>query len=109
MISGKVIYTAISQTEAQVTGVSTKKLTKATLAKTITIKGHTLTVTTVAPKAFANCKKLKTVTVKDPAITVKKNAFKKCKKVTFVVGKKHVKVFKKKLKKAKIGCKYKVR
>ena len=109
MISGKVIYTATSQTEAQVTGVSTKKLTKATLSKTITIKGHTLTVTTVAPKAFANCKKLKTVTVKDPAITVKKNAFKKCKKVTFVVGKKHVKVFKKKLKKAKIGCKYKVR
>ena len=109
VISGKVIYTATSQTEAQVTGVSTKKLTKATLSKNITIKGHTLTVTTVAPKAFANCKKLKTVTVKDPAITVKKNAFKKCKKVTFVVGKKHVKAFKKKLKKAKIGCKYKVK
>lgn len=109
VISGKVIYTAISQTEAQVTGVSTKKLAKATLAKTITIKGHTLTVTTVAPRAFANCKKLKTVTVKDPAITVKKNAFKKCKKVTFVVGKKHVKAFSKKLKNAKIGCKYKVK
>ena len=65
---------------------------------------------TIKGNAFKNCKKLKTVIVKNAkTLKVSKNAFKGCKKITFKVKKAQIKKFKKALKKEKIGSKCNVK
>lgn len=130
----KVVFKAISNTTAAVTKVkNAKKITSYTIPKTVNIAGVKMKITTIESNAFKNCKKLKKVTISSNVKVIKKNAFKGCKKlktvvvsnakkltikkaafkgcktITFKVKKSQMKSFKKKLKKAKIGCKYKVK
>lgn len=130
----KVTYKAISDSEASISKVKkVKTITSYKVPKTITISGKkvkvttidsnafknskklkkvtiTSNVTTIKANAFKNCKKLKTIIVDNANILkIKKNAFKGCKTITFKVKKSQMKKFSKMLKKAKIGCKYKVK
>lgn len=129
----KVTFKAISDSEAALNKVKkVKTITSYKVPKTISISGKKVKVTTIdsnafkgakklkkvtitsnvktiKANAFKNCKKLKTVIVENANVKIKKNAFKGCKSITFKVKKSKVKKFSKMLKKAKIGCKYKVK
>lgn len=97
-IDGKVIPVTTIEASA-LSGA--KKLTKVTIGKNIT---------EIKSKAFKSCKKLKTVIIKSQKLKkVAKNAFKGCKKITIKVPKSKKKAYKKLFKKAKIGCKYKIK
>lgn len=129
----KVTFKATSNSAASLTEVKNATTMKSyKVPKTVTIGGKKVKVTTIASNAFKNCKKLKKVTITSniktisanafknckklstividnaKSLKIKKNAFKGCKKITFKVKKSQMKKFKKMLKKAKIGCKYKV-
>ena len=129
----KVTFKATSNSVASLTEVkNTTTIKSYKVPKTVTIGGKKVKVTTIASNAFKNCKKLKKVTITSniktisanafknckklstividnaKSLKIKKNAFKGCKKITFKVKKSQMKKFKKMLKKAKIGCKYKV-
>lgn len=129
----KVTFKATSNSAASLTEVKNATTIKSyKVPKTVTIGGKKVKVTTIASNAFKNCKKLKKVTITSniktisanafknckklstividnaKSLKIKKNAFKGCKKITFKVKKSQMKKFKKMLKKAKIGCKYKV-
>lgn len=129
----KVTYKAISDSEAAVSKVKkVKTITSYKVPKTVTINGKKVKVTTIESNAFKgakklkkvtvasnvktikanafkNCKKLKTIVIDNANVKIKKNAFKGCKTITFKVKKSQIKKFTKMLKKAKIGCKYKVK
>ena len=93
---GKVVY-QISGKSAFVKKVTSKKLKKVTIQKTVTINGKKYKVTAIAKNAFKGCKKLKKVTIKTTKLkSIGKNAFKGIyKKATFKVPKKYLKKYKK--------------
>ena len=51
------------------------------MKKTVTIHGVAFKVTSIGAKAFANCKKLKKVTIGANVTTIGKQAFQGCKKL----------------------------
>lgn len=63
------------------TGTENKNLTSLTVKKTVTIHGVAFKVTSIGAKAFANCKKLKKVTIGANVTTIGKQAFQGCKKL----------------------------
>lgn len=81
---------------------SAQKKTSLSVPKTVTNKKFKYKVTSINGKAFANCKKLKKVTLGANVKTIKKNAFAKCAKLASInVQGKLTKVEKK----AFAGCK----
>ena len=72
--SGTVEYVKPSKTSA----------TKVSIPPTVTINGTTYKVTKVAPKAFKNCKKLKTVTIGKNVTEIGKQAFNNCSKLSSI-------------------------
>lgn len=80
-----------------VVGIKSKKAKKATIPSTIKINGYTFKVSSIAAKAFYQCKNLKKLTIKSSYITtIGKNAIKKVnKKLVVKVPKKKLKKYKK--------------
>lgn len=95
-------YTVTSTKEVKVTGPTKKSIRSVTIPATVKYKGTTYKVTSVGSKAFYNCKKLKTVTIKSKKLkSVGKNAFKGIyKKAKVTVPKSKYKAYRKLLKKA---------
>jgi len=93
---GKVVYQA-SGKSAFVKKVTSKKLKKVTIQKTVTINGKKYKVTAIAKNAFKGCKKLKTITIKSVSLKkVGKNAIKGIsKKAKIKAPKKYLKKYKK--------------
>lgn len=85
---------------AKVTGVSNRQVKKVVIQSTVTGNGVTCKVTAIAKNAFADCRKLKKITVKGKNLqSVHKTALKGTKKVTILADKKVKKLFQKALKK----------
>lgn len=90
---------------ATVTKAMSKKITKAVIAKTITVNGKKYKVTAISKNAFKGCKKLKKVTIKATTLkSIGKNAFKGInKKAKFKVTRSKYKAYKKLLSKKAVG------
>ena len=63
---------------------SKKNQTSVTIPNAVKVNGVSYKVTSIAPKAFANNKKLKKVTVASNVTSIGKNAFRGCKNLTKV-------------------------
>lgn len=100
-------YTVTSAKEVKVTGPTKKSIRSVTIPATVKYKGTTYKVTSIGSKAFYNCKKLKTVTIKSKKLkSVGKNAFKGIyKKAKVTVPKSKYKAYRKLLKKAGLSSK----
>jgi len=100
-------YTVTSAKEVKVTGPTKKSIRSVTIPTTVKYKGTTYKVTSIGSKAFYNCKKLKTVTIKSRKLkSVGKNAFKGIyKKAKVTVPKSKYKAYRKLLKKAGFSSK----
>ena len=100
-------YTVTSAKEVKVTGTTKKSIRSVTIPATVKYKGTTYKVTSIGSKAFYNCKKLKTVTIKSRKLkSVGKNAFKGiCKKAKVTVPKSKYKAYRKLFKKAGFSSK----
>ena len=100
-------YTVTSPKEVKVTGTTKKTIRSVAIPATIKYKGTTYKVTSIGSKAFYNCKKLKTVTIKSRKLkSVGKNAFKGIyKKATVTVPKSKYKAYRKLFKKAGFSAK----
>ena len=100
-------YTVTSAKEVKVTGPTKKSIRSVTIPATVKYKGTTYKVTSIGSKAFYNCKKLKTVTIKSKKLkSVGKNAFKGIyKKAKVTVPKSNYKAYRKLLKKAGFSSK----
>ncbi len=100
-------YTVTSAKEVKVTGPTKKSIRSVTIPATVKYKGTTYKVTSIGSKAFYNCKKLKTVTIKSRKLkSVGKNAFKGIyKKAKVTVPKSKYKAYRKLLKKAGFSSK----
>lgn len=100
-------YTVTSAKEVKVTGPTKKSIRSVTIPATVKYKGTTYKVTSIGSKAFYNCKKLKTVTIKSKKLkSVGKNAFKGIyKKAKVTVPKSKYKAYRKLLKKAGFSSK----
>lgn len=82
----KVTSVASGNGTVSVTGLSSKKLTNASIPKTIKIGSTTFQVTGIASNAFSGYKKLKTITVGSNVTTVGDKAFYNCTALTTVKG-----------------------
>ena len=100
-------YTVTSAKEVKVTGPTKKSIRSVTIPATVKYKGTTYKVTSIGSKAFYNCKKLKTVTIKSRKLkSVGKNAFKGIyKKAKVTVPKSKYKAYRKLFKKAGFSSK----
>ena len=100
-------YTVTSAKEVKVTGTTKKSIRSVTIPATVKYKGTTYKVTSIGSKAFYNCKKLKTVTIKSRKLkSVGKNAFKGIyKKAKVTVPKSKYKAYRKLFKKAGFSSK----
>ncbi len=100
-------YTVTSTKEVKVTGPTKKSIRSVTIPATVKYKRTTYKVTSIGSKAFYNCKKLKTVTIKSRKLkSVGKNAFKGIyKKAKVTVPKSKYKAYRKLLKKAGFSSK----
>ena len=100
-------YTVTSTKEVKVTGTAKKSICSVTIPATVKYKRTTYKVTSIGSKAFYNCKKLKTVTIKSRKLkSVGKNAFKGIyKKAKVTVPKSKYKAYRKLLKKAGFSSK----
>ena len=100
-------YTVTSAKEVKVTGTTKKSIRSITIPATVKYKRTTYKVTSIGSKAFYNCKKLKTVTIKSRKLkSVGKNAFKGIyKKAKVTVPKSKYKAYRKLFKKAGFGSK----
>lgn len=100
-------YTVTSAKEVKVTGPTKKSIRSVTIPATVKYKGTTYKVTSIGSKAFYNCKKLKTVTIKSRKLkSVGKSAFKGIyKKAKVTVPKSKYKAYRKLLKKAGFSSK----
>ena len=100
-------YTVTSAKEVKVTGPTKKSIRSVTIPATVKYKGTTYKVTSIGSKAFYNCKKLKTVTIKSRKLkSVGKNAFKGIyKKAKVTVPKSKYKAYRKQFKKAGFSSK----
>lgn len=67
-----------------VSGVKTKKITKATIKSTVKIHGYTFKVTSIGAKAFYGCKKLASVSIGKNVTAIGTSAFQGCSKLTKV-------------------------
>ena len=100
-------YTVSSAKEVKATGTTKKSIRSVTIPATVKYKGTTYKVTSIGSKAFYNCKKLKTVTIKSRKLkSVGKNAFKGIyKKAKVTVPKSKYKAYRKLFKKAGFSSK----
>ena len=100
-------YTVTSAKEVKATGTTKKRIRSVTIPATVKYKGTTYKVTSIGSKAFYNCKKLKTVTIKSKKLkSVGKNAFKGIyKKAKVTVPKSKYKAYRKQFKKAGFSSK----
>ena len=100
-------YTVTSAKEVKVTGPTKKSIRSVTIPTTVKYKGTTYKVTSIGSKAFYNCKKLKTVTIKSRKVkSVGKNAFKGIyKKAKVTVPKSKYQAYRKLFKKAGFSSK----
>ena len=95
----KVTKATASKKTVTVTATTDQKVKNVKVPNTITIDGNKYNVTAIADKAFANCKKLKTVTINKNITKVGKNLFKGCKKLKTVTFKGTKSSIKKKIEK----------
>ncbi len=95
--SGVIYKVDTAKKTAKVTGVTSTQVKKLTIQATVTSAGVKYKVTSVGKKAFANCKKLRKITVKGKNLkSVHKTALKGTKKkVSIKANKKIKKLFKK--------------
>ena len=100
-------YTVTSAKEVKVTGTTKKSIRSVTIPATVKYRRTTYKVTSIGSKAFYNCKKLKTVTIKSRKLkSVGKNAFKEIyKKAKVTVPKSKYKAYRKLFKKAGFSSK----
>jgi len=79
-IGGNYYYkvTSTSKLTAQVTGLENKKIKKITIYNTVTLGGKKYKVTSVAPSAFKNNKKITAVTVQKNVEVIQSSAFAGC-------------------------------
>ena len=100
-------YTVTSAKEVKVTGPTKKSIRSVTIPATVKYRRTTYKVTSIGSKAFYNCKKLKTVTIKSRKLkSVGKNAFKEIyKKAKVTVPKSKYKAYRKLFKKAGFSSK----
>lgn len=75
-ITYKVTSVAAGKGTVEVTAPKNKKVTSVTIPDTVKINNVTYKVTSISKSAFANCKKLKKVTIGKNVTTIGKNAFK---------------------------------
>ena len=75
-----VSYKVLSLTEVSVGGID-KNAKSVIIKDTVTINGNKLRITTIKAKAFAGCKKLKSITIGKYIKKINKKAFYKCKKL----------------------------
>ena len=88
---------------AKVIGLKSKKLKKATIAKTIKYNGRKYQVTEIGSKAFGGCKKLKKITIKAKRMYAADSTFKSIsKKAKISVPKKSKAFYKAMIKSRKI-------
>ncbi|MCD8012492.1 MAG: leucine-rich repeat protein [Lachnospiraceae bacterium] len=69
-----------------VTALQNRNATNVTIPATVTIDGTVYSVTAIADSAFANCTKLKRVTIGENITSIGKKAFYKCTSLTKVSG-----------------------
>lgn len=89
-VSYKVTNASAAAPEVAYTNTADTKATKATVPATVKIGNVTYKVTSIEKNAFKNCKKLKSVTIKDNIKEIKDNAFKGCTSLKKVVIPKNV-------------------
>lgn len=83
---GQITYKVINAAKQEVQYTSNKTTQKKVVVPdTVTVDGITYTVTSVADKAFANNKKIKSVTISKNITTIGKNAFSGCKNLKNIV------------------------
>ena len=87
--SGNYYYkvTSTSKMTAQVTGLKNTGLKKITIYNTVTLGGKKYTVTSIAPSAFKNNKKITSVTIQKNVQVIGGNAFAGCAKLKKVTAK----------------------
>lgn len=87
--SGSYYYkvTSISKMTAQVTGLKKKELKKITIYNTVTLGGKKYQVTSVAPSAFKNNKRITSVTIQKNVEVIGNSAFAGCTKLKKVAAK----------------------
>lgn len=133
---GKLVYKVTGKGTVTLVKPTSKAIKKVTIPASVKIDGFTFRVTAVSAKAFAGCKKLKSVTIGKNVSSIGKQAFNKCKKLskitirsnkltkgkvgtgafkgiagkaTIKVPKKKLKAYKKFLRKKGIGKKVKIK
>lgn len=88
--SGNAAYMVVSPAEESgtvtLTAASAKTLTSVNIPDTVKIQGVPFKVTAISPKAFRNCKKLKTVTIGKNVKEIGAQAFENCTSLTKVNG-----------------------
>lgn len=90
--TGSYVVMSVSGNAREVTYLSPKntKKTSITIPATVDINGYTYKVTEIAPKAFKNNKKLKSVTIGKNVKKIGKEAFYNCKKLKKITIKSNV-------------------
>lgn len=79
---GKLVYKVTGKGTVTLVKPTSKAIKKVTVPASVKINGFTFRVTAVSAKAFAQCKKLKTVTIGVNVSSIGKQAFKNCKKLS---------------------------
>ncbi|MCM1161650.1 MAG: leucine-rich repeat domain-containing protein [Roseburia sp.] len=74
--------TSVKNKTAEYVKPASSQITKASIPATVTLGGTTYKVTSVAAKAFKDCKKLKTVTLGTNVTSIGNQAFYKCTKLS---------------------------
>lgn len=95
---GKLVYKVNGTGTVTLVKPVSKSIQKVNIPASVKIDGFTFQVTAVSAKAFAGCKKLKTVTIGVNVRSVGKQAFKNCKKLTKIT------IRSSKLTKGKVGA-----
>lgn len=79
---GKLVYKVTGTGTAALVKPVSKSIKKVDIPASVKIDGFTFQVTAISAKAFAGCKKLKTVTIGANVRSIGKQAFKNCKKLS---------------------------
>lgn len=78
---GKLVYQVTGSGTAALVKPTSKSIQKVTVPAAVKIEGFTFKVTSISAKAFAGCRKLKSVVIGVNVRTIGKQAFLKCKKL----------------------------
>lgn len=78
---GKLIYKVTGNGTAALVKPTSKSIQKVTIPAAVQMDGFTFKVTSISARAFAGCRKLKTLTIGVNVRTIGKQAFQKCKKL----------------------------